>query len=191
MCAGAPGVAESRRHRDHHHHHDDDDDDGSRRSPPAGNKQQRTQKLFVFGDDFADTGNGASDPDLGYNSREWRYPFGMSDTAHARRPSGRFSDGLVQSDFLAKIVGHRASPPAYLGDEWDDVLDVPSGVPRLAKQVQQLASLINAGVVDDRDLKGSVALVAYSGNDYSNSTTTTYVYFIYIIYISTSSNIYI
>ncbi|RLM85899.1 hypothetical protein C2845_PM04G00520 [Panicum miliaceum] len=85
--------------------------------PPAAAKQQRTQKLFVFGDDFADTGNGASDPGLGYNSREWRYPFGMSDTAHARRPSRRFSDGLVQSDFMAKIMGHREAPPPYTYDD--------------------------------------------------------------------------
>jgi hypothetical protein len=124
---------------------------------------------------------------------------------YGRKPTGRFSDGLVQSDFLAKIIGHRASPPAYLGDEWDDVmdpagmnfafgdsgvLDVPSGVPRLGKQVQQLASLIKAGVVDDRDLKGSVALVAYSGNDYSNSTNDdvrTTRYLIYMI----SSYLYI
>jgi len=159
----------------------------------------------VFGDDFADNGNVASDPSLGAASRSWRYPFGMSDASHGRKPTGRFSDGLVQSDFLAKIVGHRASPPAYLGDEWDDVLDpagmnfafgdsgvmdVPSGVPRLGKQVQQLASLIKAGVVDDRDLKGSVALVAYSGNDYSNSTNDdvrTTRYLIYMI----SSYLYI
>jgi len=182
MCAGAPRVAESRRHRDHHHHHDDDDDDGSRRSPPAGNKQQRTQKLFVFGDDFADTGNGASDPDLGYNSREWRYPFGMSDTAHARRPSGRFSDGLVQSDFMAKIMGRREAPPPYTYDDWADgidaaglnfavgesgALDTPAGVTRLGKQVQQLRRLLKDGRVERRDLRDSVALVAYSGNDYA------------------------
>ena len=182
MCAGAPRVAESRRHRDHHHHHDDDDDDGSRRSPPAGNKQQRTQKLFVFGDDFADTGNGASDPDLGYNSREWRYPFGMSDTAHARRPSGRFSDGLVQSDFMAKIMGRREAPPPYAYDDWADgidaaglnfavgdsgALDTPAGVTRLGKQVQQLRRLLKDGRVERRDLRDSVALVAYSGNDYA------------------------
>jgi hypothetical protein len=179
ICAGAPRVAESRRHR--HHHHDDDDDGGSR-SPPAAAKQQRTQKLFVFGDDFADTGNGASDPGLGYNSREWRYPFGMSDTAHARRPSGRFSDGLVQSDFMAKIMGHREAPPPYTYDDWHDgiddaglnfavgesgALETPAGVTKLGKQVQQLRRLIRDGLVERRDLRDSVALVAYSGNDYA------------------------
>ncbi|XP_039822972.1 GDSL esterase/lipase At5g03600-like [Panicum virgatum] len=175
--AAGGDVSPSRRHRHDHGRH--------RRHHGRPTAADPRPKLFVFGDDFADNGNVASDPSLGAASRSWRYPFGMSDAAHGRKPTGRFSDGLVQSDFLAKIIGHRASPPAYLGDEWDDVmdpagmnfafgdsgvLDVPSGVPRLGKQVQQLASLIKAGVVDDRDLKGSVALVAYSGNDYSNST---------------------
>ncbi|CAM0149549.1 unnamed protein product [Urochloa decumbens] len=126
--------------------------------PPGGtSKEHRTPMLFVFGDDFADNGNMESDPGLGIASRSWRYPFGISDTAHARKPSGRYSDGLVQSDFLAKIMGHRASPPAYLGDEWGDVMDPtglnfafgesgvmevpPDGVPNLAKQVRLLGHL--------------------------------------------------
>ncbi|RLN33679.1 hypothetical protein C2845_PM03G17880 [Panicum miliaceum] len=159
------------------------------RSPPAAAKQQRAQKLFVFGDDFADTGNGASDPDLGYNSREWRYPFGMSDTAHARRPSGRFSDGLVQSDYMAKIMGHREAPPPYTYDDWRDgidaaglnfavgdsgALETPAGVTKLGKQVQQLRRLVRDGRVERRDLGDSVALVAYSGNDYAYADDDTF-----------------
>lgn len=169
--------------------HDGDDDDGSRRRSPPEGKQHRTQKLFVFGDDFADTGNGASDPDLGYNSREWRYPFGMSDTAHARRPSGRFSDGLVQSDFMAKIMSRREAPPPYTYDDWADgidaaglnfavgdsgALDTPAGVTRLGKQVQQLRRLLKDGRVERRDLRDSVALVAYSGNDYAYADDDTF-----------------
>ncbi|CAO1940208.1 unnamed protein product [Urochloa humidicola] len=173
-------VSLSRRHRHRRHGHHDN-------SPPtSSNKEHRTPMLFVFGDDFADNGNMESDPGLGIASRSWRYPFGMSDKAHHRKPTGRYSDGLVQSDFLAKIMGHQASPPAYLGDEWGDVMDPtglnfafgdsgvmevpPGGVPNLAKQVRLLGHLVDANVVEDRDLKDSVALVAYSGNDYVNST---------------------
>lgn len=160
-CAVVGRVAESRRHRHHH-------------SPKAA---YRTHKLFVFGDDFADDGNGDSD------SVAWHQPFGMSDTAHGRKPTGRFSDGLVQSDFLAKIMGHSESPPPYTGDDWDNgidasglnfavagaaALDVTGGVLNISAQVQQLRNLVRDGLVDDRDFKESVALVAYSGNDYTS-----------------------
>jgi hypothetical protein len=52
-------VSLSRRHRRHRHHH------GTIAADP-------TPKLFVFGDDFADSGNVASDPSLGAVSRAWR-----------------------------------------------------------------------------------------------------------------------
>jgi hypothetical protein len=105
-----------------------------------------------------------------------------NEAAHGRKPTGRFSDGLVQSDFLAKIMGHSESPPPYTGDSdnWDDgidasgmnfavaeagALEAPSGVLKLRAQVQQLRDLVRDGLVDDRDFTDSVALVAYSGND--------------------------
>ncbi|WVZ61486.1 hypothetical protein U9M48_011349 [Paspalum notatum var. saurae] len=161
-----------RRHHDHGGHHHSDD-----------NKKRRpTHKLLVFGDEAADNGNGASDPALGIRSRGWRYPFGSSDKVHGRKPTGRLSDGLVQSDYVAMIMGHRESPPAYNSDDWDDAsggmnfavggaraLKAP-GVPTLGKQVQQLRDLVRDGVVTDDDLKDySVALVAYSGNDYGDA----------------------
>lgn len=99
------------------------------------------------------------DPGLGSVSRAWRYPFGKSEAAHGRKPTGRFSDGLVQSDFLAKIMGHNESPPPYTGDSdnWDDgidasgmnfavaeagALEAPPGVLKLRGQVQQLRDLV-------------------------------------------------
>jgi len=33
-------------------------------------------------------------------SRAWFYPYGISDSAHGNRPTGRVSDGMVQSDIL-------------------------------------------------------------------------------------------
>ncbi|RCV09135.1 hypothetical protein SETIT_2G002100v2 [Setaria italica] len=193
-AVAAGDVSSQRRHRHHGHHHDIDspptDDDGDTDSPPSDDDDDtdsppadaKPKKLLVFGDDFADTGNGDSDPQLGYGSRSWRSPFGMSDTAHGRQPSGRFSDGLVQPDFLAKIMGRSESPPPYTYDDWDDgidaaglnfavggsvALDTPAGVPKLRAQVQQLRNLIRDGVVERKDLRDSVALLAYSGDDYA------------------------
>ncbi|OEL19722.1 GDSL esterase/lipase [Dichanthelium oligosanthes] len=166
-------VSTQRRHQHRHRH-----------SPPPP-PPKRSYKLFVFGDDFADNGNGPSDIGLGFGSRAWRFPFGMSDRQHDRKATGRYSDGLVQSDFLAKIMGHAESPPPYMSDNWDDgidasglnfaigeagALEVPSGVLKLGAQVQQLRDLVRDGLVDDRDFEESVALVAYSGNDYASAT---------------------
>nr|CAB3455466.1 unnamed protein product [Digitaria exilis] len=112
----------------------------------------------------------------------------MSDAAHAKQPSGRFSDGLVQPDYLAKIMGHRESPPPYTYDDWADGIDDAglnfavggsvvhrtAGTPKLGDQVQQLRSLIRDGTVTRGDLNGSVALIAISGNDYSSATSETF-----------------
>jgi hypothetical protein len=77
VAGGGDAATQRRHHRHHrrHHHH----------LPRA----KRAHKLFVFGDDFADNGNSASDPGLGSVSRAWRYPFGMSDAAHGRKEGHR------------------------------------------------------------------------------------------------------
>lgn len=56
--------------------------------------------LFVFGDSFVDAGNLAPTSEKSEKSRQWFYPYGISDSAHHNNPTGRVSDGLVQSDFL-------------------------------------------------------------------------------------------
>ena len=60
-------------------------------------------KLFVFGDSFADAGN-LPKGDLKWETRGWYEPSGMSDADHDNKPTGRSSDGLVQSDFLGTYV---------------------------------------------------------------------------------------
>ncbi|GJN26320.1 hypothetical protein PR202_gb14243 [Eleusine coracana subsp. coracana] len=158
---------ESRRHDDDRRRGHDDDDS--------------SYTLFVFGDAAADNGNF---PNAGLNqgSRSWYYPYGISDKDNDNLPSGRFSDNMVQSDFLGKILGYDESPPpyaAYKPGRRSNRID-PSGMnfanssagvwwvePRIRDQVVQFRSLIADGAITKRDLEDSVALVAFSGRDYS------------------------
>ena len=94
FARAAPG-AESRRC-----HCDDDGDGGGRgRGGVDDSSDQSPYKLFVFGDSFADAGN-LPKGDLKWETRGWYEPSGMSDDDHDNKPTGRCSDGLVQSDFL-------------------------------------------------------------------------------------------
>lgn len=57
----------------------------------------RYKKLFVFGDSYVDTGNlGKLGRDF---ARSWYYPYGIT---FPGKPSGRFSDGRVFTDFLGQ-----------------------------------------------------------------------------------------
>ncbi|TVU27353.1 hypothetical protein EJB05_29958 [Eragrostis curvula] len=139
-------------------------------------------KLFVFGDAAADTGNSPhTGGQISQGSRAWYYPYGISDDDNDNRPSGRFSDGLVQSDFLARILGYDESPPPfadYRPRRRSNSVD-PSGmnfanasagvwyeVPKVSEQVDQFTRLVNDGAITREDLEDSVALVAVSGRDY-------------------------
>ncbi|TVU21777.1 hypothetical protein EJB05_31439 [Eragrostis curvula] len=148
--------------------------------PHRGSDHRRNYKLFLFGDSFVDIGNREATPNRVAISRQWYTPYGMSDSAHGYRPTGRFSDGLVQSDFLAKILGRDESPPAYRA--WVDADDDGSqfaGVnfavagssvffnksevaASLETQINQFRDLVRAGDIDQEDLQDSVALVAVS-----------------------------
>ncbi|KAL1200176.1 GDSL esterase/lipase [Cardamine amara subsp. amara] len=65
---------------------------------------KKTPKLFVFGDSYADTGN--TKPN---NTEAWKFPYGIT---FPGKPSGRYSDGLTNTDFLAKVLGAK-SPYLY------------------------------------------------------------------------------
>ena len=54
--------------------------------------------LFVFGDSFADTGNFPK-ANLSQVTRQWYKPYGSSHGL-LQDPTGRFSNGFVQSDFI-------------------------------------------------------------------------------------------
>ncbi|KAI4310537.1 hypothetical protein MLD38_035509 [Melastoma candidum] len=78
--------------RPHHYHHRH----RGRGSYPRGvHPSSLPQKLFVFGDSYADSGNNPK----GLSS-SWKVPYG---TTFPGKPSGRFSDGRVLPDFVGKL----------------------------------------------------------------------------------------
>jgi hypothetical protein len=95
-----PTAAEVARKHSHSHKaagdHTDDTSGGGGNgtSPPS---PTTTQQRWVFGDSYADTGN------LGDLGRElthaWYDPYGAT---FPGRPTGRFSDGRVLTDFVGR-----------------------------------------------------------------------------------------
>ncbi|CAN6330285.1 unnamed protein product [Urochloa humidicola] len=158
-----------------------------RRHPDDHGHRNKDRMLFVFGDSFVDAGNRPPTQ----SGPQWSYPYGISDSAHHQNATGRFSDGLVQSDFLARILGRNdESPPPSRPREANEV--DPSGVnfamagsgalvaspgedsSSLATQMAQFRRLVRLHIVDQVDLNDSVALIAFSGlRDYRSVTVST------------------
>lgn len=137
--------------------------------------------MFVFGDSFADDGNVPEN--MGQLSRAWHYPYGLSFAEYNGRThfysTGRFSDYMVQSDFLAKILGIHEAPHAYnrsflqlprygltFATGGSGVLEAPQKVPTLRKQVDNFEKLLRKRTISPARLPDSVFLIAISGNDY-------------------------
>ncbi|RCV13623.1 hypothetical protein SETIT_2G360600v2 [Setaria italica] len=169
LLLNAAGVESRSRSRKCHCDDDDDDDYDS---------SNASYKLFVFGNSFADTGN-VKKGDLKWETRAWYEPYGMSDAGHDNKPTGRFSDGMVQSDFLAKILGQEEAPPPERIRREDGV-DLSSGMNfansgggvlvgwNLDKQIDVFRKLLRHGIIDKSHLNQSVALVAISDEDYED-----------------------
>ncbi|XP_025805386.1 GDSL esterase/lipase At5g03610-like [Panicum hallii] len=150
-------------------------------------ERRKEYMLLVFGDSFADAGNRLMRSAKSRASRGWYYPYGSSDSAHRNRATGRLSDGLVQSDFLARMLGNDdESPPPYSPSEVPDgsgvnfalpfsgVLNGPQEEMALGTQIEQFTRLVNRRDIEDVDLDDSVALVSVSnGHDYSHVSDTT------------------
>ncbi|KAJ9695160.1 hypothetical protein PVL29_010582 [Vitis rotundifolia] len=146
----------------HHHHHSHRHLFGFRPS-----------KLFVFGDSYADTGN------IGKTAaNSWKVPYGIT---FPGKPAGRFSDGRVLTDYLARFVGIK-SPIPYrwrnLGPKHlrygmnfafggTGVFDTLVALPNMTTQIDFLQELLSNKVYTWPDLQSSVALVSIAGNDYS------------------------
>ncbi|KAI3941971.1 hypothetical protein MKW98_026997 [Papaver atlanticum] len=139
------------------------------------NSHGRTlSKLFVFGDSYVDTGNNKI-----FTVESWKYPYGMTLPGI---PTGRYSDGLVFTDFLASYMGMK-SPMPY--KQWTGLFKwrVRNGMnfahggtgvfntwikePNMTTQINTFKKYIADGVYNKRDLARSMAIVALSGNDYT------------------------
>ncbi|TKW32142.1 hypothetical protein SEVIR_2G150300v4 [Setaria viridis] len=135
--------------------------------------------LFVFGDSFADTGNFPKS-DLSEVTRQWYKPYGCSH-GFLQDPTGRFSNSLVQSDFIARILGRSQAPQTFRATEGNypdkfgvnfavggaGVFEVPRKAPTLAQQIDSFKKMLDGGDIGKWQLEESVALVAISGNDYA------------------------
>jgi hypothetical protein len=76
-------------------------------NPPPSPAALTSPCLFVFGDSFVDNGNLPKDPQQPNQiTRQWNVPYGGSygkddgSPAEQYNPTGRFSNYLVQSDFI-------------------------------------------------------------------------------------------
>uniref|UniRef100_R7W7I1 GDSL esterase/lipase n=1 Tax=Aegilops tauschii TaxID=37682 RepID=R7W7I1_AEGTA len=161
------------------------------RPAPAGGHQKKASSatFFVFGDDFADNGNLPLTKPVTEMSRQWAYPYGSNYVdadgfPRPNTPSGRFSNYKIQSDFIATMLGLEEAPPAHARTA-EKTCD-PSGmtfatggagvlgstsheVPALAKQVDTFRKMVKDGTITENQLSRSVALVAFSGNDYAST----------------------
>ncbi|KAG2302419.1 hypothetical protein Bca52824_031070 [Brassica carinata] len=136
-------------------------------------------KLFVFGDSYADTGN-TNTTDKG----AWAYPYSIT---YPGKPSGRFSDGHISTDFLAQLLRIKLPVTYKKKDDVDKirlqygmsfayggtgVFDTKVKYPNMTGQINLFEQLLG-NVYSPSDLSSSVALVSVAGNDYINFLNTT------------------
>ncbi|XP_027367161.1 GDSL esterase/lipase At5g03610-like [Abrus precatorius] len=135
-------------------------------------------KLFVFGDSYADTGNGD------YLSCSWKEPYGIT---FPGKPAGRFSDGRILTDLTAAYLGVPSPIPYRLGKQKTQqylkhgmnfaiggtgVFDTSTPVPNMTSQIDLFQHLVKRKAPLSLDLNNSMALVSVAGNDYDHYLTT-------------------
>ncbi|KAK7244929.1 hypothetical protein RIF29_39758 [Crotalaria pallida] len=135
-------------------------------------------KMFVFGDSYADTGNIRKSL-----SSSWKDPYGIT---FPGKPTGRFSDGRVLTDFIARYLKVKSPVPYRLRKLMPQhmkyglnfavggtgVFDTSTGGPNMTTQIDLLQLAIKGKVYSASDLNNSVALVSVAGNDYSHYIAT-------------------
>ncbi|KAM7255212.1 hypothetical protein ACFE04_020453 [Oxalis oulophora] len=142
----------------------------------AVHHNHKTTKLFVFGDSYVDTGNHR----IGIaSSTSWKVPYGVT---FPGRPVGRYSDGRVLTDFIARFMGVKSPIPyrwrRYAGPKhWKNGMNFAYGGtgvfetqypgPNMTTQIDSFQRLLKDCFYTKADLQSSIALVALSGNDYS------------------------
>ncbi|XP_010486571.1 PREDICTED: GDSL esterase/lipase At3g09930-like [Camelina sativa] len=142
----------------------------------SNSKSLRPNRLFVFGDSYADTGNIRKSL-----SDSWKIPYGIT---FPQKPSGRFSDGRVATDFLARYLGIKSPIPytwkdyagkerllcgmnyAYGGTGVFKTKDNP--LPNMTTQIDYFERILTArNIYSPSHLPSSLALVSVAGNDYA------------------------
>ncbi|CAM6098976.1 unnamed protein product [Calypogeia fissa] len=125
--------------------------------------------FFIFGDSYADVGN---IPDGQANE----YPYG---TTWPGYPTGRFSDGHIQPDYLAMQIPGCESPPAFANSNVKTLFQGANfavggagmtyayGAPTMGTQVSWFEAIVQSGVYTKEFLASSVTLFCASGNDYA------------------------
>ncbi|KAH7281335.1 hypothetical protein KP509_36G042200 [Ceratopteris richardii] len=131
-------------------------------SPPA---------LYVFGDSYADTGN--HDKQNPKVWQPWKSPYGYTWPGN---PSGRYSDGFVLTDFIAKFLNLPSPMPSSQVKEMPDTgVNFAYGGSGLfytygpeyitiSEQIDQFEQLAKGKSID---YDNSLVLFVYGGNDYS------------------------
>ncbi|KAK2403958.1 GDSL esterase/lipase [Trifolium repens] len=131
-------------------------------------EESNSVKLFVFGDSYADTGNYLS-------SVSYKPPYGNT---FPGKPSGRFSDGRILTDYVASFLKIESPAPYSLRSSSDlkygmnfayggtGVFNTLVDGPNMTTQIDTFEELIQQNVYTKTDLESSVALVSAAGNDY-------------------------
>jgi phospholipase/lecithinase/hemolysin/uncharacterized surface protein with fasciclin (FAS1) repeats len=139
---------------------------------------QKTTLLFAFGDSYADVGNlPKTGPNLG---KGWVYPYGITWPAPngVATPAGRFSDGKIQTDWFADLLGLPVYPPPYLYSANHDTssgvnfavggsgVTYDNGAVSLGSQVDNFQLFLRTDPYSKTELANSLTLVSVVGNDY-------------------------
>ncbi|CAJ2629475.1 unnamed protein product [Trifolium pratense] len=131
-------------------------------------EESNSVKLFVFGDSYADTGNYLS-------SASYQPPYGNT---FPGKPSGRFSDGRIITDYVASFLKIESPAPYSLRNSSDlkyginfayggtGVFDTLIDGPNMTTQIDTFEELIQQNLYTKTDLESSIALVSAAGNDY-------------------------
>ncbi|NP_001242541.1 GDSL esterase/lipase At5g03610-like precursor [Glycine max] len=130
--------------------------------------------LFVFGDSYVDTGNYR----INQAGSSWKNPYGET---FPGKPAGRFSDGRVLTDYIAKYLGLKSPVPYKFRKVMQQhlkygmnfafggtgVFDTSSKNPNMTIQIDFFKQLIKENVYTASDLNNSVVYVSVAGNDYN------------------------
>ncbi|XP_027352871.1 GDSL esterase/lipase At5g03610-like [Abrus precatorius] len=151
---------------------------GQRVLQAEAHSQYLPTKLFVFGDSYADTGNVKKGI-----SNSWKDPYGVT---FPGKPAGRFSDGRVLTDYIAKYLKVKSPIPYKLRKLIPEhvkygmnfafggtgVFNTSTPGPNMTAQIDLFHQVIKYKVYSASDLSNSVAFVSVAGNDYSNYLVT-------------------